>query len=127
VDAYVKAEHGFQEWLVAGLGADRDQVRRNQRLVWTWDALSLALCNRWGATKMEQVPAAVGETTIEFEPLGGGRAALDPWPFAGDSVLLHTEGRALHGRFENEADLHIALDTAAWVRLDFELVRRARG
>ena len=57
VDAYVAAEKEFQERLFATLGAGRDEVRRNQRLVWTWDAISLALCNGWGPTPLEQVPA----------------------------------------------------------------------
>ena len=127
VDAYLQTEYAFQERLLAGLGADPAQVRRNQRLVWTWDALSLALCNGWGSTGLEQVPAADGEIEMRFEPLGDGRAALDPWPFEAEVVRVRAEGRSLSGVFESEAELHAALTAAPWVTLEFDLVRRGRG
>ena len=127
VDAYVAAEKEFQERLFETVGAGRDEVRRNQRLVWTWDAISLALCNGWGPTPLEQVPAAADELTLRYEPLGDGRAELEPWPFADDSVSLRAEGRRLEGRFGDEAELHDAFERAPWVTLEFELVRRGRG
>ena len=35
------------------LGADADELSRNQRLVWAWDSMSLALCLRWRTVSVE--------------------------------------------------------------------------
>ena len=123
---YLAAERAFQEELAATLGADPEEVRRNQRLVWTWDSLSLALCLDWDATTLKEVPAADGLLSLDLAPLGGGRAELEPWPFRRDTVRLRAEGRRLAERYEDEARMHAALEAAPWVTLDFELARRDR-
>ena len=50
VGAFMAAQRALQDELRASLDADEAQVRRNQRLVWTWDSLSLGLLlSRGGA------------------------------------------------------------------------------
>jgi hypothetical protein len=51
------------------------------------------------------------------------RFALEPWPFAGERVDVHCEGRLLDSTFESEDDLHRALDVAPLVGLKFTLAR----
>jgi hypothetical protein len=124
---FLDSQRAFQQELLDTMDADPDEVSRNQRLVRTWDGLSLALCLGWGETRLDDVPAADGPTTIELRPVGPGRVQIDPWPFAHDGVRVRAEGRRLSARFETEAELHAALDSALWVTLEFELARRAHG
>jgi Protein of unknown function (DUF3891) len=101
-----------QRELQARLGSDLDQeqLKRNQRLVWAWDFLSLGLCLRWE-------DASVDRLTLYAD-------TIEPWPFAGDTVHLRTDGRRLEGRYDTPAHLHAALDAAPWVTLEFDLRRR---
>ena len=106
VRAYLDEQRDLQaRW---GAGLDAGQVRRNQRLVWIWDFLSLGLCLGWEGRSLEGVE------------LGAG--TISPWPFRERSVVLRTEGRRLEGRFDDEASMRAALDAAPWVELRFELV-----
>jgi hypothetical protein len=98
-----------QRELQASLSEGLDHVRRNQRLIWIWDFVSLGLCLRWEGRSVEGI--TLGERTI------------DPWPFAAGAVTLRTEGRRLEGRFHDEAAMRAALDAAPWVDLRFELER----
>jgi hypothetical protein len=108
VTRYLDEQRDLQRRL--GAGFDPLQLRRNQQLLWAWDFLSLGLCLRWE-------DATVNAITLHAD-------TIEPWPFAADTVHLHTEGRRLEGRYDTAADLHAALDAAPWVRLDFELTRR---
>ncbi len=54
--AFMDSQHALQEELIASLGADRDEVRRNQQLIWAWDSLSLGLCLGWPATELHGRP-----------------------------------------------------------------------
>ena len=101
-----------QRELQARLGADldREQLKRNQKLVWAWDFLSLGLCLRWEN-------ASVDGLTLHAD-------TIEPWPFATDAIALHTDGRRLEGRYETAEQLHAALDAAPWVTLRFDLRRR---
>jgi uncharacterized protein DUF3891 len=105
---YLEEQHALQARL--GGDFDEDELRRDQRLLWAWDFLSLGLCLRWEDRSVNGL--TLREGTIE------------PWPFASDGVQLHTEGRRLEGRFAGEAEMRAALDAAPWVRLDFDLTRR---
>jgi hypothetical protein len=105
VRAYLDGQRALQGRLSDGL--DRDQVRRNQQLLWGWDFLSLALCLRWDGRAVN----GIGYTGTTF----------DPWPFRDESVTLMTEGRRLAGRFEGEQEMRAALDSAPWVTLEFRL------
>jgi hypothetical protein len=108
VRAYIASQHELQERL--GDGLDREQLRRNQKLIWLWDFLSLGLCLGWEGRSLDGL--TLGDGTIE------------PWPFRDDAVTLRCDGRRLDGRFEDEEQMRAALDAAPWVELSFELVRR---
>jgi hypothetical protein len=114
VRRYLDSQRALQERLADGL--DRDELRRNQKLLWAWDFLSLALCLRWEGRSVSGVPARDGATGIA---VSGN--SFDPWPFSDDTVTLRTEGRRLVGRFESDAALHAALERAPWVELEFVL------
>ena len=102
VRAYLESQRALQGELRERLGASEEELRRNQRLIWTWDWLSLALCLDWER----------GD-------------ALDAWPFADDEVALRCEGRRLAGRYATEPELHAALAAAPRVELSFRLDRAA--
>jgi hypothetical protein len=105
VRAYLEEQRDLQQRL--GEGLDREQLRRNQQLLWTWDFLSLALCLRWD-----------GRSANGIEYTG---TTFEPWPFQDESVTLRTEGRRLAGRYEDEREMRAALAAAPWVTLEFPL------
>jgi hypothetical protein len=113
-----------QARLLASLDADRALVRRGQRLLWTWDFMSLALCLDWAPNAAKRVPAADGELDVGLEPAGDFRVAVDPWPFREASVVVRCEGRRVRPGFGNEEDMHAALAAAPWETLSWELVPR---
>jgi hypothetical protein len=96
----------------AAVAAD-EVVRRNQRLVWTWDSLSLGLLLDWSPFELKAVPAAGGELSIDV-----GDGTLDPWPFRAPRIALRCEGRRLAGRFDDEEAMHEALAAAQWVTFE---------
>ncbi|MDQ3741928.1 MAG: DUF3891 family protein [Actinomycetota bacterium] len=111
VRAYLAGQRALQERLAAEVGASEDERRRNQRLLWAWDWLSLALLLDWA-------PATLGDGDLA---LGEGHT-LDPWPFAeAGPVEVRCEGRRLEGRYDTEAGLHAALEAAPRVELRFAL------
>jgi Protein of unknown function (DUF3891) len=96
VQAFLDEQHALQSKLAEGL--DPDQLRRNQKLVFAWDYISLALCLDWAPTEVKDVPTAGEPVTLELTEQG----ELDPWPFRDERVELRTEGRRLEGsRFED--------------------------
>lgn len=105
VDAFLSEQRALQARL--GEGFDPEQVRRNQRLVWAWDSLSLGLLLDWPPFEVEGI-AVSGRT-------------LDPWPFAEDTLAVRVDARRLVGRFDDESEMRAALDAAPWVRLELEL------
>ncbi len=112
-----------QDALLATLGRHREDVARNQRLIWTWDFMSLALCLDWAPTTAERVPFGDGEVDIRIGKGRGKGLTLDPWPFAEPSVTVGCEGRHLSGPYESEEELHAALREAEVVSLRWDLVR----
>jgi hypothetical protein len=129
VRAYLSGQQTLQERLLGTLRADPataggaapDLVARNQRLIWTWDYLSLALCLRWYPGTAEAVPTAADPVDVEVRTMDGA-LTLDPWPFAAPRLRVRCEGRRLEGRFDDEATMRAALDAAPWVTVEFELV-----
>jgi hypothetical protein len=113
VRAFLAARRAEQHELLDRLGLTRDDVAANQRLVWTLDWMSLALCLDWAP--------ATSPGDHRFEPTGDRAVTVDPWPFTADSVTARCEGRRLSGRFAGEAELHAALDAAPVETLAFEL------
>lgn len=132
IRAFLEERRIFERDLSAGLVADPavgeaaapEAVARNSRLVWAWDALSLALLLRWAPYRTEEVPAgATDRAALELRPAGAeGRFTLEPWPFAGDRLRLRCEGRRLHGRYTAQGAMRAALAQARWCTLEFELV-----
>ena len=107
VTRYLDEQRELQRRLGGGL--DKEGLKRNQQLVCAWEFLSLGICLRWE-------DASVNGLTLHAD-------TIEPWPFASESVHLHTDGRRLEGTYETTEDLHAALDAAPWVTLDFELRR----
>lgn len=122
--AYLTEQRELQETLRRRLGRDEAEVARNQQLVWTWDALSLALCLDWAPYTQREVPMAGGahtELRLVADDLEGGHT-VDPWPFVTDHVVVHAEGRVLPAdRFPGEGELHAALEAAPIRRLTFSV------
>jgi hypothetical protein len=118
VRAFLAGQRELQHTLRTSLDADEAQVRRNQRLVWTWDSLSLGLLLGWTPYELKAVPAADGDVDVAVR-----EDTLDPWPFAADRVALRCEGRRLTGRFDDEARMRAALAAASWETLGIELER----
>jgi hypothetical protein len=118
VGAFLAGQRELQERLRSDLRADAESVRRNQRLIWTWDSLSLGLLLGWEPFTLDAVPTAEGETDIEVR----GRT-LDPWPFPTPSVRLRYDGRRLAGPYADETAMRAALADAPWI--DFEVTLTA--
>ncbi|HET8673396.1 MAG TPA: DUF3891 family protein [Thermoleophilaceae bacterium] len=97
VENFIEEQRALQAKLAEGL--DPDQVRRNQKLVFAWDYISLALCLDWAPAKVRDVPVAEGEpVTLELS----GQGELDPWPFGTESVELRADARRIAtGGFED--------------------------
>src|SRR5205085_1831148 len=62
VQAFLDEQHALQSKLAEGL--DTDQVRRNQRLIFAWDYISLALCLDWAPAEVKDVPTAREPVTL---------------------------------------------------------------
>ena len=122
VRSFLEERRSEQRVLAAELGIGDQSV--NQRLVWTWDFMSLALCLDWPPATAERVPLGGEVVDVRLEPAGETTVALDPWPFEGDELVVRCEGRRLEGRFASEAELHAALDAAPLQRLSWRLVPR---
>ena len=112
VEDYLAAQGEVQAALTRQLEADAEALARNQRLVWAWDSMSLALCLRWTTVSVG------GYTLTEAAP---DRFTIEPWPFRSAEVRVHCEGRMLTRRYETEPQLHAALDHAPSVMLSFTL------
>jgi hypothetical protein len=116
VQAFMAGQRELQERLRVALGADPEAVRRNQRLVWAWDSLSLGLLLGWEPFTLSAVPTADGEADVEVRD---GR--LDPWPFAVPAVTLRYDGRPLAGPYPDEATMRQALADAPWITRELTL------
>lgn len=91
----------LQAELLASLGEDPARARHNQRLVWAWDWLSLAVLLDWSPDS-QAVPVAEGaaDAELRLEAAGNGAFTLDPWPFAYEELALRAEGRRLRSPSE---------------------------
>lgn len=135
VEAFLKQEKEFQQHLIARLGQDPvyepyvmpDAIARNQKLVATLDALSLAICmGVTGQKQFEQVPAATGEMTLTLMPLDDNsiQLSLEPWCFQANEVTVVFEGRILKQKANDEQTMHAQLANASWVTLTATLCPR---
>jgi hypothetical protein len=114
VEAFLAEQRALQDELIAGF--DADAVRRNQRLVWTWDSLSLGLLLGWAPFELTDVPAADGAVDISVAD-----GTLDPWPFGAPRLTVRCDARRLAGRYPDEETMREALDAAPWVEVEVEL------
>jgi Protein of unknown function (DUF3891) len=124
VQEFLDGQRELQARLLASLRADPSTaataadeiVRRNQRLVWTWDSLSLGLLLDWAPFELTAVPTADGDIDIEVRD-----GTLVPWPFREDRVSLRCEGRRLARRFEDEDAMREALTHAPWETIEIRV------
>ena len=122
VKRFVEEQEAFQRDILANLGEDPDQARRNQRLVWAVDFMSLAPLMGWFP---DDVPGPDGSTQIQVEPAGDLTFTADPWPFGEDEFEVRYQGRRLDRPAESEDELHRALAAAPWVTVKVRWLRRA--
>jgi hypothetical protein len=128
VEAFLQNEREFQQHLIDRLKQDLgyeayvtpEVITRNQKLVATWDALSLAICI--GVTKeqqLEQVPSATGEATLVLTPIQNDptRLRLKPWCFETEEVTVVFEGRILKEKSQDEQTMRDRLTSAPWITL----------
>lgn len=121
VAAFLERRRAFETELRATLADTDRQISDNQRLLWTWDGLSLALILDWAPWTAQDVPAADGRRVELRLAERDGVHTLDPWPFAAERVVVGTEGRLLRERFSEQERLREAMARAPWVDLSFEL------
>jgi hypothetical protein len=96
VQRFLDEQRALQQRLSEGL--DPAQVRRNQKLIFAWDYVSLALCLNWAPAKVKDVPTAdATPATLELSEHG----ELDPWPFRQERVDLRLDARRWNGSFED--------------------------
>lgn len=99
VSQFLDEQRALQARLAAGF--EERQLRRNQKLVFAWDYISLALCLDWAPAQVKDVPNASDEpVTLALTEDG----ELDPWPFRDDTVELRAEGRRLGGGSFEDAE-----------------------
>jgi hypothetical protein len=120
---HIDEERDRQAQLCAALGLSQAQASRTQRLMWTWDGLSLALCSAWRPFIAREVPTAAGLIAVELRDREDGTSTLDPWPFGAKRVELRCEARRLGARYSDEAAMRRAFERAEPVTLTFALVR----
>lgn len=118
VQAFLARQRALQEQLIAALDADPAAVRRNQRLIWTWDSLSLGLLLDWAPFELKGVPTASGEVDIAVAD-----GTLDPWPFRDGELTVRCDGRRLTGPYEDETSMRAALAAAPWETLEISVRR----
>ena len=123
VQPHIDAEHARQADLCARLGVSEAQAERTRRQMWTWDGVSLALCNGWRPFTSRDVPDANGELVgVELRSHGDWASTLDPWPFAADRVEVECEARRLAPRYDDEAAMRRGFAAAPVETLVFTLV-----
>jgi hypothetical protein len=132
VQAFLDREYSFQEQLTESLKNDPyyaphmtpEVIKRNRRLVATWDALSLIVCQNWlGDQQVEQVPVVDGETTLKLININDDPHlfTVSPWPFQESKVTVVYEGRLLREPFTDETAMREALKSDCWVTLSTTL------
>lgn len=99
VREFLAEQSAFQRELAAELGVGEEEMRRNQRLIWIFDSLSLAVLLGWDPLEVEG-----------FERRG---STVDPWPFREERLALRCDARRLARG--------APLSSAAWESLEVRL------
>jgi Protein of unknown function (DUF3891) len=123
LQAHIDEERERQRSLSAVLGVSPDQAARTRRQMWTWDGLSLALCNAWRPFVAREVPGVDGLVELELRDGEDGTSTLDPWPFAAAELTVRCEARELAPSYEHERAMRDALKHAKPITLEFSLRR----
>jgi hypothetical protein len=118
---HVAAERERQARLSELLGIGNAELERTRRQMWTWDGISLALCNRWRPFTARDVPSSDGLADIELRDRPDGSVALDPWPLSRERVEVRCEARRIAERYESESAMRAALAGCRPVMLTFTL------
>jgi hypothetical protein len=119
--AHASEERERETQLCARLGIGETEARRIQRLMWTWDGLSLALCHSWRPFTAREVPAAEGLLDVELRDVPDGTSTLDPWPFSDPRVTVRCEALQLERSYASEGELRSALARTEPLTLEFVL------
>jgi Protein of unknown function (DUF3891) len=98
-ERYLAEQSAFQRELAATLGVPDEELRRNQKLIWIFDSLSLAVLLGWDP--------------LEVEGFTRRGATVEPWPFREDSLRLGCDARRL-----TRGD---PLEAARWETVEIEL------
>lgn len=122
LQSHIEEEHARQAMLCAELKVPASLKERIRRQMWTWDSISLALCNAWTPFMVTDVPTADGLTEIALVDREDGTWTLDPWPFGAARVEAHCEAKPLKQRYEDEASMREAFEQTVPVKLQFVLV-----
>lgn len=125
VRRFVERQEAYQRDLLARMGEDPERARRNQRLVWAFDFLSLAPLLGWVPETVD-VPAGTDPSlaTLDVDTAGPLALTVDPWPFADESLTIRYTGRLLTERFTDEDALRAALAAAPWRTVDVTWAQR---
>jgi hypothetical protein len=102
-------------------------VSRNQRLLFAWDGLSLALCLRWDGYVAGDVPASAGEfldVRLHRDADEERVFSVAPWPFRDAEVTVRCEGRPVTAGHQSPVEMREQLDEAELVTLSFHLRRQ---
>lgn len=133
VENFLRNEYDFQEKMISKLQNDRYHapyttpaiIKRNQRLVAIWDALSLIICHSFTGEKLvENVPTANGEITLTLtaKKNDSSEISVSPWPFRENQVNLIFQGRLLQQKFTDERVMQAALSHAPGVTINTTLL-----
>src|SRR6185437_9650501 len=111
-------EGGFAERMAVAGVDDELRWADYHRLQW-YDRFSLVFCLReWD--EPDGTPFELGPYT--FEPLGPWRARVDPYPFAGSSVLFSLVRRIVPKRAWRQPDFRRAFGWIEPERVEIEFV-----
>lgn len=122
LEEHIGRECDRQATLCELLGVPEAQLERTRRQMWTWDGISLALCNHWRPFVAKDVPGNDGLLDIELRDCANGNVALDPWPLSRERVEVRCEARRIAARYDDERAMRHALERTRPVTLRFELV-----
>src|SRR5579883_2026909 len=135
VEDFLKCEYAFQADLMNTLQRDKyyapyvtlDVIKRNIKLIATWDALSIIACQGFtGQEQVAQVPTIDREPTLKLTLKESKNnyqlVTVSPWPFQDKKVDLICEGRLLQQTFSDEKAMQEALMSDHGVSLGTTLI-----
>jgi hypothetical protein len=122
LEAHIRDEQARQARWCELLAVPEPDLVRLRRQMWTWDGISLALCNRWRPFTAKDVPTHEGLVDIELRERPDGGTTIDPWPLSEPRIELRCEARRIAACYEDEAEMRRDLESARPVELRFELV-----